>query len=165
MIGAFLIVLRFLKNSYRPVSDMTFLTDIYLRLKIIEHKWGIGYFVICAKAGWCYRLEVLLFKIQSASHQWFKKLSSEIYEVSLFSKLILLTNLEDLNKILMFLFGEIYFQNTLILAKIWEILIQVCESTFCFLQPTQINRLIWGQPYLKTKVHYFRNLFTQNLWG
>ena len=33
MIGAFLIVFLFFKNSYRPASDMTCFTDIYLRLK------------------------------------------------------------------------------------------------------------------------------------
>ena len=63
MIVAFLIVLPFFKNSYRPASDMTFLIDIYLRLKRTEHKWDIRFFVICAKAGWCHRLEILLFKI------------------------------------------------------------------------------------------------------
>ena len=33
MIGAFLMVFPCFKNSYRPVSDMTFFTDIYLRVK------------------------------------------------------------------------------------------------------------------------------------
>ena len=104
MLGAFLIVLPFLKNSYRPASDIAFLIDIYLRLKRIEHKWGIRYFFIYAKAGWCHRLEVLLFKIKSVSCQWFKNLCSEIQEMSLFSKLILMANLEDLNNILMCFF-------------------------------------------------------------
>ena len=38
MIGAFQIVVPFYKNSYRPTSDMTCFTDIYLRVKRIEHK-------------------------------------------------------------------------------------------------------------------------------
>ena len=50
-------------SCYRPASGMTFLNDIYLRLKRTEHKWGTRYFVISAKACWCHRLEVLLFKI------------------------------------------------------------------------------------------------------
>ena len=28
-----------------------------------QNKWGIRYFVICTKAAWCHRLEVLLFEI------------------------------------------------------------------------------------------------------
>ena len=71
----FLIVLPFFKNSYRPASDMTFLTDIYIKVKTTEHKWGIRCFVICTKAGWCYRLEGC----------------SEIQTMNLYSKLILLT--------------------------------------------------------------------------
>ena len=38
MIGAFQIVFPFYKNSYRPASDMTCFTDIYLRVKRTEHK-------------------------------------------------------------------------------------------------------------------------------
>ena len=50
IIGAFIIVFPLFKNSYRPASDMTCFTDIYLRVKRTEHKLGIRYFVICAKA-------------------------------------------------------------------------------------------------------------------
>ena len=49
-IGAFLIVFLFIKNSYRPASDMTYFIDIYLRVKRTEHKGDIRYFIICAKA-------------------------------------------------------------------------------------------------------------------
>ena len=38
MIGAFLIVFPFFKNSYRPASDMTCFNEIYLRVKRTEHK-------------------------------------------------------------------------------------------------------------------------------
>ena len=62
-IGAFLIVFLFIKNSYRPASDMTYFIDIYLRVKRTEHKGDIRYFIICAKADWCHRIEALLFEI------------------------------------------------------------------------------------------------------
>ena len=38
IIGAFLIVFLFFKNTYRPTSDMTCFTGIYLRGKRTEHK-------------------------------------------------------------------------------------------------------------------------------
>ena len=52
IIGAFIIVFPFLKNNYKPASDMTCFTDSYLTVKRTEHKWGIRYFVICEKADW-----------------------------------------------------------------------------------------------------------------
>ena len=50
ILDAFIIVFPYFKNSYRPASDMTCSTDIYLRVKRTEHKLGIRYFVICSKA-------------------------------------------------------------------------------------------------------------------
>ena len=47
---------------------------------------------------------ILLFVILSTYLQWFKKQCSEIWEISLFSKLIQLTNLEFLTNILMSFF-------------------------------------------------------------
>ena len=103
MIDAFLIVFSFLKNSYSPVSDMSCFIDIYLRVKRTKHKWGITYFVIFL-GDWCLRLEVLLFKIQSDSFRWF--ISGNFSPVTrLFSKLILLTIIEDLTDILMSFFS------------------------------------------------------------
>ena len=50
MKSAFLIVFPFFKNSYRPASEMTCFTDIYLRVGRKEHKGDMKHFVICAKA-------------------------------------------------------------------------------------------------------------------
>ena len=50
MIGPFLIFLPFFKKSRRPASDMNCFNDIYLRVKRTDHKSGIRYFVISAKA-------------------------------------------------------------------------------------------------------------------
>ena len=103
MIGAFLIVFPFLKNSYSPVPDMMCFIDIYLRVKRTEHKWGITYFVLFL-GDWCLGLEILLFEIWSDSFRWF--ISGNFPPVmSLFSKLILLTNLENLTDISMCFFS------------------------------------------------------------
>ena len=58
IVDAFIMVFPYFKNSYRLASDMTCFTDIYLRVKRTEHKLGIRYFVICAKADWWHRLNL-----------------------------------------------------------------------------------------------------------
>ena len=117
------------------------------------------YFAICAKLGWCHRLEVPLFEI-SVSLQWFKKQCSEIANKSVFKintayKSTILNQYFDI-----FLFGKIYFWNTWIFARNLRNVIQVCECTFCFLQTTQFRMkylIHLRVKYLKTKAHYFRN--------
>ena len=113
MIDAFLIVLPFFKNSNKRASDMTCFIDINLGLRWAEHKWGIRYFVICAKAGWRHRLEVLLLI-------W-KPVLGNIGNQSVFKINTIEKSRRFHQYFDVFLFRIIYFWNTQILAKIWEI--------------------------------------------
>ena len=62
--------------------------------------------------------------------------------MNLFSKSILLTNLEHLNQYSDVSFWENLFLKYMNTQKNLRNLVQVCECTFCFSQPTQFSRLI-----------------------
>ena len=121
--GAFIIVFPYFKNSYRPATDMTCFTDIYVRVKT-EYKLGIRYFVICTKADWWHRLNLFkIFEIELVSLQQ----CLEIQEMSLFSKLILLTNLEYLSDIFMCFFLGKFISEIHEYSQNLRNPVQVCE--------------------------------------
>ena len=114
-----IIVFPFFKNSYRPASDMTCFTDIYLRVKRAEHKLSIKYFCHLCKGR-------LMTQIKSFLNFWNLIGFPPAVLGNIGNESIFKINTTDKSRTFnqyfhVFLFGKIYFWNTWTLAKLWDI--------------------------------------------
>ena len=116
----------------------------------IEHKGSIRYFAICAKTNWRHRLEVLLCE----SDFW----NDSVFKINTTDKSIRFKRFKET----MFLFRKIYFRNTWILAKIWEVWFKFVNAHSASCNPHNLAVLFDIELIWKLK-HIILEIFNLNL--